>query len=281
MGSLAGRTNGWGGSPGKGLLLAALLLPAAAFLVTGNAARAESDLKRSVLGTIVAPGALELQRGTGAWVPATQGTPVLEDTGVRTGSGKRAMLALGKEGVIGVGEESGLHIGSIGTDGLPISLQGESNLTFRLPMTTTLTFVTDAAVIKGPHPIPASADEVWIQGIITQRGTETTVSVLRGDMRVRNREATEFSTLGSGEQAIITGSLTTPRIARMTEVAQETDKRRAAAMFGGNTGLIVAGATAVAVGAGVGGAAAAGAFDSTTGAAQGTAGEPAASPFRP
>ena len=187
------------------MFVVALLFPLAAFFVTGTAANAESDLKRAVLGTIVAPGTLELQSGPETWTPATQGTPVLEDTDFRTGSGKRGMIALGKEGVIGLSENSGLHIGSIGTDGLPISLQGESELTFRLPMTTTLTFLTEAAVVKAPQPIPASSDEVWIQGTITQRGNETTVSVLEGDLRVRNRGATDFATLGSGEQATITG----------------------------------------------------------------------------
>jgi hypothetical protein len=183
--------------------------------------------------------------------------------------------------VIGVREESGLRVGSIGTEGIPIMLQGESELTFRLPMTTMLTFFTDAAVVKAPQPMPASAHEAWIQGTITQRGNETTVSVLEGDLQVRNRDAADFATLGSGEQAILTGSLETPRIARMTDASETTSRRRLAAIFGTKTGLIAAGATAVAVGGGVGGAAAAGAFDSAEAAAQGGPGEPAASPFRP
>jgi len=274
--SLCGRQRG-----GKGLLFAALLFPATAIFVTTTAASSEADLKRLVLGTIVTPGTLEVESGPGNWIPATEGAPVLEETDLRTGPGKKAMIALGKEGVIGVREESGLRIGSTGTEGVPIMLQGESELTFRLPMTTMVTFVTDAAVVKAPQPMPASAREAWIQGTITQRGNETTVSVLEGDLQVRNRDAADFATLGRGEQAIISGSLETPRIARMTDASETKSRRRLAAIFGTKTGSIVAGAAAVAVGGGVGGAAAAGAFDSTEAAAQGGPGEPAASPFRP
>ena len=274
--SLRGRLGG-----GKGLLFAALLLPATAVFVTTTAASREADLKRLVLGTIVTPGTLEVGSGPGNWIPATEGAPILEETELRTGPGKKAMIAMGKEGVIGVREGSGLRIGSIGTEGTPITLQGESELTFRLPITTTLTFFTDAAVVKASQPIPASAQEAWIQGTITQRGSETTVSVIEGDLRVRNRDAADFATLGSGEQATITGSLETPRIARMTDASETTSRRGLAAMFGTKSGLFAAGVTALAVGGGVCGAAAAGAFDSSEAAAQGGPGEPAASPFRP
>jgi hypothetical protein len=275
-GRLCGRQRG-----GKVLLFAALLFPATAIFATTSAASDEADLKRLVLGTIVAPGALEVGSGKGNWTPAMEGVPVLEDTDLRTGPGKKAMIALGKEGVIGVREESGLRIGSVGPEGIPITLQGESELTFRLPMTTTLTFLTDTAVVKAPQPMPASTHDAWIQGTITQRGNETTVSVLEGDLQVRNRDAADFARLGSGEQATITGSLETPRIARMTDASETTSRRRLAGMFGTKAGLMVAGAAAVAVGGGVGGAAAAGAFDSAEAAPQGNSGEPAASPFRP
>jgi len=282
MARLAGRAAKLGARSRSGAarLFTALLFIATAISFANAAAATESDLKRAVLGTIVAPGVLEIESGPETWTPATQGVPVLEDTQLRTGSGKKAVIALGKQGVIGLSEESALHIGSVGTDGLPVSLRGEGELSFRLPTNTALTFLTDSAIVKGPQPMHATAGEAWIQGTIAQRENETIVNVLEGSLQIRNRNANEFVTLGSGEQATIAGPVGTPRIARMTDAPEPTSQRRLAAMFGTKTGLI-AGATAVAIGGGLGGAAAAGAFDDGEQAAQGSGNEPAASPFRP
>ncbi len=215
-----------------------------------------------------------------AWTPGGNGTPVVEDSELRTGAGRTTLVALGKHGVVGLRERSHLSVGKIGAEGLPLSLDGESSLSFRLPLTTNLSISTDAAVVKGPPAGEVPGGYTSVQGIITQQGQLTNVSVIRRKLRVRNRGAERFVWVSDGEEATITAAQETPRIARMTAESEEEAKRRLGALgwFGTKTGLLVGGATAAAVGGGVGAAAATGAFSSSDDSSTGTV--PAqASPF--
>jgi hypothetical protein len=265
------------------LALLTPLLAATALSIVIPAGTATAALERTVLGTIVSSSALEVASEPGAWRQGLQGAPILENSELRTEPGKVATVALGEKGIIGVHGGSHLQIGSPTREGLPISLRGESELTFRLPTATDVTFLTDAAIIRGPVEGPAAGGKAEVQGMIAQRGNETIVSVLKGTLRVRNRNAARFIVVGSGEQVTISGPESRPRLAAMTAASKKKTRR----IFGASAGLVVAGTTAVAVGAGLGGAAAAGAFDDdrddeNVGAAQGgPGGPPPASPFRP
>ncbi len=260
------------------------LAPAvAAFLagifITCTLASADSVVKRAVLGTIVASDAVQIAREPGAWTAGSNGTPVLENSELRTGAGKTTLVELGKHGVVGLREQSHVSVGKSGLDGLPLSLDGDGSLSFRLPLTSDLSILTDAAVIKGPGAGEAQSEYTSVQGIITQQGNLTNVSVTRGRLRVRNRGAEQFVWVGEGEQATITAAEETPRIARMTDASNKEVRRRVGAFgwFGTKTGLAVVGA---AVGGGVGAAAAAGAFSGDDGSAP--ANVPAqGSPFSP
>jgi hypothetical protein len=240
-----------------------------------------SEVKRRVLGTIVAPGALEVESDSGTWTPAANGAPVLDNTSLRNGDGPKAMVALGTHGVIGVRENSRLRIGGADRQGLPVSLEGESELSFRLPETTALSFLTVSAEVMAPteRSSPDTGQIGWIQGTIRQHENKTTVTLVEGTLRVRNRGAAEFTTLTSGEEAVITAAASTPRIAAMT--AAPSRSKLGWLGLGTTTGMVVAGG--VLIGGGLGGAAAAGAFDG--GSSSGAQGDgeppPPASPFRP
>jgi len=241
-------------------VLAALALFPALIPITGTYAGAETAMKRAVLGTIVSPGTVQIASEPHAWAPGGTGTPVLEDSQLRTGTGQTTVLELGEHGVIGLRERSHLNVGKSGSDGLPLSLQGESSLSFRLPLASELSIFTDTAVVRGPAGGEVPSKSTSVQGIVTQQGNQTTVSVIQGRLRVRNRGAEEFAWVGDGEQATITAAHETPRIARMTEASKEEARGRLGVLgwFGTKTGLAVTGAAAV--GGGVGAAAATGAF---------------------
>ena len=263
-----GRTNPW-------RVLAVAVVVAGAVMPDAAA----TDARRAVLGTVVAPGTLELSSDPQVWTPAAVGSPVLEETTLRTGSDKKATLSLGQNGVIGVHEDSRVRIGALAAPGLPVSLEGDSGISFRLPDTTTLSIFTDVAIVTGPDAGTSSV-EPWIHGTISQRGDETVIRVVEGTLRVRNRATEEFALLTSGQEARIAASDTLPRVAAMTDASAGATRGRLPAFLGTTTGMVVAGA--VAVGGSLGGAAAAGAFDgSGSSSAQAVDDQPSASPFRP
>ena len=160
-----------GGLKKRGLgLVAGLAFFLTAMLITGPSPRAETVMKRAVLGTIVRPGVVEVANQPQAWVPAGNGTPVLEDSQLRTGRGETTLVALGKQGVVGLRAQSHLSVGKTDRQGLPLALDGESSLSFRLPLTSDLTIFTDAAVMKAPGAAEMPAGDTSVQGIIAQDG---------------------------------------------------------------------------------------------------------------
>ena len=164
---------------------------------------AEPALTRVVLGSIVAAGGLEVAKEPGTWAPGRQGDPVLEETAFRINAGRPATLSLGANGILGLREESRFRVGKKGSDGLPVVLEGESELSFRLPEGSSLNFLTDAAIVKGPVTSEATGAEMPIRGTITQRGSETIVQIKEGSVRIRNRDADHFVSVGSGQQASV------------------------------------------------------------------------------
>jgi len=239
-------------------------------------------MKRAVLGTIVRPGAVEVAHEPDAWTPGAAGAPVLEHSEIRTGDGVTTLIALGRHGVIGLREQSHLSVGEIDREGLPLAIDGESSLIFRLPLKSTLTVFTDAAVVKGPGEVEMPVEDTSIQGIITHDGKKTTVRVISGKLQVRSRHGAKFAWASKGEQATITAGQEMPRIALMTEAAEEetTERLGVLGFLGSSTGAVV-GATALAVGVGLGTAAATGAFSSDDGSGGATVVEAQGSPFRP
>jgi hypothetical protein len=244
---------------------------------------AETALKRTVLGTIVASGTLEVASEPGVWKPGVQGAPILENTELRTGPGKVTMVALGNKGIIGVHPNSHVRIGAVAVGGLPISLSGPGEVIIRLPSSTDLTFLTEAAIIAAPANAPAPDDNAAIQGVITQGETETTVSLVKGNLRVRNRNAREFISVHGGEEVTVTGSGSTPRLTVMAQAQKKRTRRRLFSLksISRRTGLIIAGSTVTAVGAGLGIAAGAGAFDDDDDDDDDDEGAPPGSPFTP
>jgi len=263
-----GRTNSW-----RWLAVAVIVAGA----VTSDAAA--TDARRAVVGTVVAPGTLEVLSDSNVWSPVANGIPVLEEMTLRSGPDENAMLSLGQIGVIGVGEHSRVRIGALGAAGLPLSLEGDGEVTFRLPSPTTLRILTDVAVVKGADA-EISGVEAWVEGTVSQRGDETVARVVDGTLRVCNRATEACTLLTSGQEAMIATSDTLPRVAMMTDASAGATRGRLPAFLGTTTGMVVAGA--VAVGGSLGGAAAAGAFDdSGSSSAQATDDQPSASPFRP
>jgi hypothetical protein len=236
--------------------------------------------KRAVLGTIVASGPIEVANEPGQWSPGSTGSPVLEHSELRTGDGDTAMVALGTQGVIGLRRHTHLRVGGTNSpNGLPLSLHGESSVSFRLPMASALSFLTDTAVVKAGEP---AADEASIRGIVSQQGEITTVRVISGNLDVRNRNATTFATVAGGEQATIASASAAPRITRMsTEETQSTTRRLSGLGFLGTKPGLIALGTAAAVGGGIGIAAAAGAFDSDDNKGGGEPVPSQGSPFTP
>jgi len=278
MAGLCHRLAGFDVSTGKGSRWIAALLPiAAVLLVTSAPAFAEPEVKRAVLGTIVTAGTLEVAIEPGEWKQAEAGSPVLEETELRTLGGKRGLVALGKHGVLGFSKESHVRIGRVSEDGLPVSLEGESELSFRVPATTTLYFLTDSAVVKGPMILSASSADALVQGVIKQREGKTIVSVVEGEVSAGNRGAIELVAVNSGEEVVIAAREETPRpVALGPEEKQKTRRRLVSAGFlGTKKGLLIAGGTVAAVAGGIGIAAA-----TSGGGGDGDGGQPA-SPKNP
>ena len=248
-------------STGRGSRWIAALSPiAAVLLVTSAPAFAEPQMKRAVLGTVVTAGTLEVAIEPGEWKPAEAGSPVLEETELRTLGGKRGLVALGKHGVIGFSKESQVRIGRVDPDGLPVSLEGESELSFRVPATTTMYFLTESAVVKGPMVLSASSADALVQGVIKQSGGKTTVSVVEGEVSAGNRDTADLVAVKSGEEVVIIAREETPQpVALEPEEERETRRRLVSLGFlGTKKGLLIAGGTVAVVGGGVGIAAASG-----------------------
>jgi hypothetical protein len=264
MAGLCHRLVGFDVSMGKGTRWIAALSPIAALLlVTSAPAFAEPQVKRAVLGTIVTAGTLEVAIEPGEWKPAEAGSPVLEETELRTLGGRRGLVALGKHGVIGFSKESQVRIGRSDPDGLPVSLEGESELSFRVPATTNMYFLTDSAVVRSPMALPASSADALIQGVIKQRGGETIVSVVEGEVRAGNRDATKLVAVKSGEEVVIAARDGTPRPVASGQEQEHKTRRRLASLgfLGTKKGLLIAGGTVAAVGGGVAAGIAAGGGD--------------------
>jgi len=255
MAGLCHRVAGFDVSVGKGSRWIAALPPiAAVLLVTSAPAFAEPQVKRAVLGTIVTAGTLEVAIEPGEWKPAEAGSPVLEEAELRTLGGKRGLVALGKHGVIGFSKESHVRIGRVDPDGLPVSLEGESELSFRVPATTTMYFLTDSAVVKGPMVLSASSADALVQGVIKQSRGKTTVSVVEGEVSAGNRDATELVAVTSGEEVVIAARDGTPRPVALGQEEEQKTRRRLVSMgfLGTKKGLLIAGGTVAAVAGGVG-----------------------------
>jgi hypothetical protein len=252
---------------------------AAVLLVNSGPVSAETPLKRSVLGTIVTAGSLEIAQEPGVWTPVESGSPVIEASALRTLGGKRGLIALGKHGVIGFRGESHVRIGRMSLEGLPVSLEGESDLSFRLPATTAIYFITDSAVVRGPMALTASSSDAVIQGVIKQHGKKTIVSIAEGDVSVRNRESEEFLAVASGDEVVIEASNQTPRPVDLAQEEEQKTRRRlvSAGFFGTKKGMLIAGGTVAAVAGGIAiGAASGGSSSSSSGS-----GGSSASPFVP
>ena len=262
--------------------LATLLLMAAVLLVASAPASAEPSVKRAVLGTIVTAGTLEIATEPNVWKPAQSGSPVIEGTALRTQGVKRGLVALGKHGVIGFSGESHVRIGKAAPEGLPISLEGENELSFRMPATTAIYFLTDSAIVKGPMALSASSADALIQGTIKQRGKKTIVSVAEGEVSVRNRDGEQFLAVASGNEVVIAARNEPPRPVGLAQgEGQSTTRRRvvSAGFLGTKKGLLIVGGTAAAVAGGIAVAAASGgSSDSSSGSGGGGS---SASPFMP
>jgi hypothetical protein len=260
-------------------ILASVLRAGAAVVLVGITVNAAaSDGRRAVLGTVVAPGTLEIASDPGHWAPTTDGTPILEETALRTGHDAEAMVALGRHGMIGLREDSRAHLGSLGSEGLPLSLQGDGTLSFRLPQATALNILTDAAVVTSAVGGSSPDTHGWIQGTVAHDGSETVVRIVEGALHIRSRLTDETTVLAGGEEATIGGTSAAPRVALLSDASTRATWGRLPAFLGTTTGVVVA--SAVAVGGALGGAAAAGAFDGSS-SAQSDDEQPSASPFRP
>jgi hypothetical protein len=142
-------------------------------------------------------------------------------------------------------------------------LEGESELSFRVPATTTMYFLTESAVVKGPMVLSASSTDALVQGVIKQSGGKTTVSVVEGEVSAGNRDTADLVAVKSGEEVVILAREETPQpVALEPEEEQKTRRRLASLGFlGTKKGLLIAGGTVAAVAGGVVIAAASGGGD--------------------
>jgi hypothetical protein len=268
---------------GTWALAASSLIAASLVLTTGVSLAAEPKVKRAVLGTILSAGTLEIAKKPNAWEPAERGAPVLEDSELRTGPGKPAMIGLGKHGIVALSESSRLRVGPATVEGLPVYLGPESELSLRLPVASGIYVLTDSAVIRGPASGPTSpAEGEFVQGTVARRGDETVVSVLSGDLRVRNRDGTDYVNVATGQNVAIADPSAEPKPVEMAEADEKKARRRMAGLgwLGTRNGMIIAGATLGLAGAGIGiGLGVSGGGDGGGGGGGGGGGP--SSPFRP
>lgn len=224
---------------------------------------ADAITKRSVLGSVMSSQSLEISTEPGVWTPAVQGAAVLEDSELRTGAGRPALIGLGTHGVISLRERSRLRIGRMGAGGLPVTLRGDAAVNFRLPAGTRLQLLTAAAVLSAGV---VDGPDTSVQGIVSQKNGVTVVSVVRGTMHARQHDSDDITRVARGEQATFRTQDGDAEVTRMTgESDYKTRRLTSLGFLGQRPGLVIAGATLAAVGGGVGIAAAAGAFDSSSG----------------
>jgi hypothetical protein len=253
----AGRASGMGwGAMAAGIALIPIVLG-------GTAAFGETEgaTKRSVVGSVAAAGALEMSTAPGVWTSAHQGAAVIEDSELRSGLGRPALIGLGKHGVISLREGSRAHVGRMSGDGLPLTLRDDASVSFRLPPGTELRLVTDAAELSAGA---TAGSDTSVQGVVSQEAGVTVLSVVHGTMSARRHGSDDVMRVAEGEQATIGEENRRAEVAPMSGDSEQKARRRlvSAGFLGTKTGLIAAGATVVAVGGGIGIAAAAGAFDS-------------------
>jgi hypothetical protein len=229
-----------------------------------------------VVGSVAAAGSLEMSTDPGVWTSAQQGAAVLEDSELRSGLGRPALIGLGKHGVVSLREGSRAHVGRMSGDGLPLTLRDDTSMSFRLPQGTELRLVTDAAELSAGV---TEGGDTSVQGVVTQEGGVTVLSVVHGTMSARRLGSDDVMRVAEGEQATIGKEDRRAEVTPMSGESQQKARRRltSAGFLGTRTGLIVAGATVAAVGGGIGIAAAAGAFDSGGGDGDSDQG----SPFEP
>ena len=238
------------------------------------ASAADPVAKRAVLGSVMSPRSLEISTEPGSWTPAVQGAAVLEDSELRNGPGLPALIGLGTHGVISLREGSRLRIGRMGTSGLPVTLRGDGAVNFRLPAGTRLQLLTDAAVLSAGS---ADGHDPSVQGIVSQNGGMTVVSVVRGTIHARRHDSDEIMRVARGEQATFRKQDGDAEVTRVSGASgYQTRRLTRLGFLGQSNGLVIAGATLAAVGGGIGIAAAAGAFDSSSGG-----GSNQSSPFEP
>lgn len=243
-------------------------------------AATDASVKRPVVGTVLTAETLDVAHEPEVWTPGKRGAPVLQDSHLRNGAGKPALIALGANGVIALGEHSQMSVGVTDKGAPAIILDGDGELSVRIPTTSALYFLTDTTVVTAPITAATreSGEPVFVQALITQKDGETTVRVLNGDVRVGNREQGTFIAVAAGERVVIASSSVAPVPVEMAAAEKEKTRGRFG-WFGTKTGMIVTGVGVVGVAVGIG-AAAAGGGGGGGGGSSGGGGRPS-SPFKP
>jgi len=238
----------------------------------------DATVKRPVVGTVLAAETLDVAHEPEVWTPGKRGAPVLQDSRLRNGAGKPAVIALGANGVIALGEHSQMSVGVTEKGAPAIILEGDGELSIRIPTTSSLYFLTDTTVVTAPITAATveTGEPVFVQALITQKDGETTVRVLNGDVRVGNREQGTFIAVAAGERVVISGSRAAPVPVEMAAAEKEKTRGRFG-WFGTKTGMIVTGVGVVGVAVGIGAAAAGGGGG---GGGSSNGGRPS-SPFKP
>jgi hypothetical protein len=263
---------------GAAAIVLAFLSAGSAVAASGGLTSGDPALKRPIVGTVITAPALEIAHEPGVWTAAKRGAPILQDSRLRNGAGKPAVVALGANGVVALGENSQARVGVTDRGNQAIILEGDGELRIRIPAASSLYFLTDTTIVAGPAMAATTetGEQAFVQALITQQHGETTVRVLNGDVRAANRDNGAFVVVAAGERVVIASASSPPVPVEMAAAEQERTRRRFG-WFGTRTGMIVTGGVlAVAVGGGI--AAAAGGGGGGDG--DGDGGRPT-SPFKP
>jgi hypothetical protein len=242
---------------GAAAVVLTLLSAGSAVAASGGETSGVAALKRPIVGTVITAPALEIAHEPGAWAPARRGAPVLQDSRLRSGAGKPAVVALGANGVVALGENSQVRVGVTDKGKQAVILEGDGELRVRIPTASGLYFLTDSTIVAGPATAAATeaGEQEFVQALITQKHGETTVRVLNGDVRVANRDKGAFVAVAAGERVVVTGASSPPAPVEMAAAEKERTRRRFG-WFGTKTGMIVTGGVvAAAVGGGIAAAA--------------------------
>lgn len=174
-------------------------------------ALAQSNVSRQVLGTIHSHNNVEIAESSGAWKPAKAGSPLVENTFIRTGQDGAGLLDLGQDGVIGLYPESRLFVGSRAAGVVPVGLEA-GELAFRLPQNSKVELRTSAGIIR-PSGVVAAATGGFIEGFlaVTAQG-ETSVRVQNGSLMVRSTEGSDFLPVKAGQEVKFGASYKEPKI---------------------------------------------------------------------